>query len=119
MKKMSWEKSIVNTKHIKFEFILHETTDEGQIHIITINRPKKLNALSFEAMGEIAKCIQEEINPFSSGARVVILKANGKHFTAGLDLNSAAQISEGGKADEEGEQDVARKAMVISDVLAP
>ena len=46
-------------------------------------------------------CFENLINPTSTGARVVILKAEGKHFSAGLNLESAAKISQVGDEDEE------------------
>ena len=52
-----------------------------------------MNAVSFESLQEIEQFILKEVNPWNSGARVLILKAEGKHFTAGLDLNSAMKVS--------------------------
>ena len=75
--------------------ILHSTSHDGQIHTITLNRPKKLNAISFETMNEVHRCIEDDINPYSSLARVVIFKAVGKHFTSGIDIKSAALIGKG------------------------
>ena len=49
-----------------------------------------MNAITFEQLGEVKRCIETEINPYSSGARVLIIKSEGKVFTAGLDMNSAA-----------------------------
>ena len=60
------------------------------------------------------------VNPFStSKARVMILKAEGKHFTAGLDLNSAMDATNFPEDEEGNEPDTARKALYIQEhVLA-
>ena len=76
----------------KYQFIKTSKSADSHIWTVTLANPKKMNALSFEAMAEIEKFIIKEVNPWSSEARVLILNAEGKHFTAGLDLNSAMQI---------------------------
>ena len=62
---------------------------------------------------------EENVNPYSSQARVLVVTGEGKHFTAGLDMASAAQISEQNDGTgEDGEQmDVARKAIHTYDLL--
>ena len=72
------------------ENLIYSKSSDSQIHTISFNRPKKLNAITFEQLGEIKRCIETEINPYTSGARVLIIKSEGKVFTAGLDMNSAA-----------------------------
>ena len=51
-----------------------------------------MNAVSFETLQEIEQCILNEVNPYANGLRVLILAAEGKHFTSGIDLQSAAQL---------------------------
>jgi enoyl-CoA hydratase/carnithine racemase len=59
------------------------TMDEHGITTVTLNRASKRNALN-------AETIEELIDVFSSlprmGARAVVLRAEGTHFCAGLDL---------------------------------
>ena len=53
--------------------------------IVTINRPEKRNALSFAALKALidtAKLIKRNRN-----IRAVILRGNGEHFSAGIDLS--------------------------------
>ena len=109
-----------------FKDILFKVSDDGLIATISINRPKKFNAVSFELLAEIEKCILEKINVFSSRVRVVILTAEGKHFTSGIDINSAASIgtiSDDINSDDQGAQsdsspdDIARKAIQINDLV--
>jgi enoyl-CoA hydratase/carnithine racemase len=73
-----------------YKFIKTQKSDNGQIFTLTINRPKKMNAVSFETLAEIEKFILEEVNPLDSQARVLILNGEGKHFTSGIDITSAA-----------------------------
>ena len=105
---------------MKYKVIRTKVSECGGIFSIIINRPKKLNAVSFEAMHEIRHYIENHVNPYSSGAKCVVFYGEGKHFTSGLDLNSAKQIGELGGGDTKdiggaGEMDVARKAARIYD----
>ena len=61
-----------------------ETAVHGGILEIRINRPAKLNALSVQMYHELCEALGElDSNP---DLRVAVLHAEGKHFTAGLDL---------------------------------
>lgn len=103
----------------EFKDILFSLSDDGLIATISINRPKKFNAVSFELLAEIEQCINKHIQPFSSSVRVLVIKAEGKHFTAGIDMKSAKDIgdlnSDGDnllyKKDENAEFDPARKSI--------
>ncbi len=57
---------------------------EGQLGIITLNRPDRRNALSLDLMLELIRCLGE----FSTDAnvRAIILAASGKAFSSGHDL---------------------------------
>jgi len=68
------------------DFVLENITvamDEAGITTVTLNRPTKRNALN-------AETIEELIEVFSHlprmGARAIVLRAEGDHFCAGLDL---------------------------------
>src|SRR3984957_15204238 len=58
---------------------------EGQLGIITLNRPERRNALSLELMLELIRCLDE----FAAQpqVRVIILAASGKVFSSGHDLS--------------------------------
>lgn len=58
---------------------------EGQLGIITLNRPDRRNALSLDLMLELIRCLDE----FGAdhGIRAVIVAAAGKAFSAGHDLS--------------------------------
>jgi len=65
---------------------------EKKDHIawLTFNRPDKGNAITPEFFSEISDTFKSMSQ--DSDIRVVVLKANGKHFTTGLDLMAAADI---------------------------
>jgi enoyl-CoA hydratase/carnithine racemase len=58
---------------------------EGQVAVVTLNRPDRRNALSLDLMLELIHCLNE----FAADAsvRAVILAAEGKAFSAGHDLS--------------------------------
>jgi enoyl-CoA hydratase/carnithine racemase len=60
-------------------------SNDGQLAIITLNRPDRRNALSLDLMLELIDCLDE----IGSGAniRAVILAAAGKVFSSGHDLS--------------------------------
>ncbi len=58
---------------------------DGQLGLITLNRPERRNALSLDLMLELIRCLDEfAVNP---AVRAVILAASGKVFNAGHDLS--------------------------------
>ena len=70
-----------------FEFILSEVS--GSVGTITLNRPKVLNALSPELIGEVTAAIREfEADP-AVGA--VVLTGGPKVFAAGADIGDMAE----------------------------
>jgi methylglutaconyl-CoA hydratase len=64
--------------------ILHEVA-EGLARI-TLNRPEKRNALSFEMVDELSRAIDAVREDAST--RVVLLTARGKAFCSGMDLSA-------------------------------
>jgi enoyl-CoA hydratase/carnithine racemase len=64
------------------------TSTEGQLGIITLNRPERRNPLSLEVMLKLIQILDQ----FASDAniRVVILASTGKVFSAGHDLGEMA-----------------------------
>jgi enoyl-CoA hydratase/carnithine racemase len=63
------------------------------IEIVTLNRPQALNALSPELMQEINQYFLKL--PSRLDVRVVVLRAAGRHFCAGADLESVAFAEQG------------------------
>lgn len=67
----------------KFESIYFTT--EGEVAIVTLNRPQRRNALSLDLMLELIECLgQIERDP---AIRAVVLAAEGKVFSSGHDLS--------------------------------
>jgi enoyl-CoA hydratase/carnithine racemase len=61
------------------------TSTEGQLGVITLNRPERRNALSLDLMGELIRCLDEFAA--QSHIRAIILAASGKVFSSGHDLS--------------------------------
>ncbi len=66
-----------------FETIKFELQDNG-IGILTLNRPEKLNAISFQMEEELHNILDELSTNLD--CRVLILRAEGRIFSAGTDL---------------------------------
>jgi enoyl-CoA hydratase len=74
----------------RFENLLVET--DGPTVIITINRPKALNALNPDTVRELAACIQSVRD--RSEARAVIITGSGdRAFVAGADIGAMTGMS--------------------------
>lgn len=58
---------------------------QNRIALLTINRDHKRNAFDNHLLLEMTTCIEQA--KLDSKVRVIILKANGTHFSAGADLN--------------------------------
>ena len=58
---------------------------DGSIATITLNRPDKRNAISYELIEELLTVLDEVAN---SSARVLILTGAGKAFCSGMDLDN-------------------------------
>lgn len=65
---------------------------DGKVAVVSINRPKKFNALSWKTFSELKEAIENLAKP-ETDIRCIILTGEGKHFTAGLDLTSAMDLS--------------------------
>lgn len=66
-------------------FILYEVVDK--VAVITLNRPERHNAQNKEFLQELNQAWERaEADP---DAKVIVLKANGKHFSAGHDMNTS------------------------------
>lgn len=66
---------------------------KGSTFTLVINRPEKRNALSFEMMAAIADEIEKTL--LDPEVRAVILRGEGKVFSAGVDFNSLGKLAAG------------------------
>lgn len=64
--------------------------EEGPVATVTINRPEKRNAISFELIEELLAALAELER---STARIVILTGSGKAFSSGMDLEDLSRIT--------------------------
>jgi enoyl-CoA hydratase/carnithine racemase len=60
------------------------------IYYVTLNRPAKRNAMLFEMLPAICEQIEEQI--LDPEIRVIIIKGEGKVFSAGVDFNSLGTL---------------------------
>lgn len=70
------------------EFIQYEVNN--RIGYITLNRPDKRNALSYDVVSELKKAFTKADG--DDNVKVIVLKANGKAFCAGADLAYIQQL---------------------------
>ena len=82
--------------------------EQDGIALITLNRPDKRNAVSFELVEELMRALDEAER---SSAQVVIITGAGKAFCAGLDLDNLKQLL--GRTHEQNVQDSATMARLF------
>ena len=68
---------------MSYQHLIRST--DGQLGIITLNRPERRNALSLELMLELISCLDEMAA--ETNIRAIILAASGKVFSSGHDLS--------------------------------
>lgn len=69
---------------------LVKTSKKERIGFVTLNRPDKRNALSFDMVSELKKAFQQMND--DDKVKVIILNANGSAFCAGADLGYLQQL---------------------------
>lgn len=62
-----------------------DLTAEGSVAILTLNRPDKLNALTFDAYADLRDLLAEL--PHHEGVKVLVIRGEGRGFCAGGDVN--------------------------------
>ena len=73
-----------------YETIIYEK--QAPIAFVTLNRPEKLNALSQQLQLEVREAM-EDAGWHDDTIRVIVLKANGRAFSAGFDLSGGGGSS--------------------------
>ena len=91
---------------MNFETLILEIDD--RLAVITLNRPEKRNAISFQLVDDLLSALNEIEK---SAAQVVILTGAGKTFCAGMDLEELKSLT--GKTREENIEDSARMARLF------
>jgi enoyl-CoA hydratase/carnithine racemase len=62
-----------------------DLTAEGSVAILTLNRPDKLNALTFDAYADLRDLLAEL--PHHEGVKVLVIRGEGRGFCAGGDVS--------------------------------
>ncbi len=83
-------------------------SEQDGIAVITLNRPDKRNAVSFELVEELMRALDQAER---SSAQVGIITGAGKAFCAGLDLDDLKQLV--GRTHEQNVQDSATMARLF------
>ncbi len=75
------------------DFII--TQRSGAVFEITLNRPSQRNAINDEMMEALSSAFDQAEDAFNDGARAVIVRAAGRVFSSGIDLNQFAALDSG------------------------
>jgi methylglutaconyl-CoA hydratase len=81
---------------------------DGALALITLNRPEKRNAISYELIDDVLHALAEVE---TSSAQMLILTGNGKAFCSGMDLDNLRSIT--GRTAEENRADSATMARLF------
>ena len=95
---------------VKFETILYEKSD--RIATVTLNRPHKGNALSRQLRDEL-DLVMDDLD-IDDETRVLLIKANGDHFSTGYDLNEFSYLWDADSAINDVQRRPHRRAPVWS-----
>ena len=82
---------------MEFETIKFELKEDG-IGILTLNRPDKLNAMNFQMIEDLHQVFDNLM--INLDCRVLLLKAEGRAFCAGLDLRESTVLQTKKKPEE-------------------
>jgi len=100
-----------NHEEIKVKYL-----NGGHVAVVSLNRPKKFNAITFE-MFDMLKEVMDYLGRNGSEVRAIVLTGEGAHFTSGLDLTSAMQMQS--LRGDGSDKDPARAALQFAQVVAP
>jgi methylglutaconyl-CoA hydratase len=81
---------------------------DGQLALVTLNRPEKRNAISYDLIADVLRALTEVEK---SAAQVLILTGAGKAFCSGMDLDNLRSIT--GRTAEENQSDSATMARLF------
>jgi len=70
-----------------YQWLTYETTDEGRVAVVTLNRPRQRNAQHRGMLVELGAAFDEA--EADDGVRVVVLRGAGTSFSSGHDLGSS------------------------------
>jgi len=67
----------------------------GKVFEVILNRPSERNTINDEMMSAISDAFDQAEREFNDGARVVLVRGEGRVFSAGIDLNQFLTPDEG------------------------
>lgn len=73
---------------MSYQFIIVEPQHAPQVALIQLNRPKELNALNLELMGEVRDALK--MLDHDDAVRAIVLTGNERAFAAGADIKQMA-----------------------------
>lgn len=71
------------------------TERDGDVFHVRLNRPDKRNAITDEMMDALADAFDRAEDEFTAGVRVVLVRAEGRAFSSGIDLEQFGSLDEG------------------------
>src|SRR5580658_7826644 len=79
----------MNSKESNIEYEI-----DGSIATVRLNRPEKLNAFTFEMIGQIRDAVERAAA--DEGVIAIVITGTGRAFSAGLDAGDLARSTQGG-----------------------
>src|ERR1700716_3817166 len=79
-----WSRSSVKSADLEMSYTTIQLAHDAAVATITLNRPDKRNAISFELMDDLLRGLDEGAK---SRAQVLIVTGAGKAFCSGMDLD--------------------------------
>lgn len=73
------------------ETLVLRTTEE-RISWLTLNRPEKRNALSYQMVADLKNVLKESI--LDASVKVIVIRGNGESFCSGADLDSLQKLQQ-------------------------
>lgn len=70
------------------------TRREGDVFEVILNRPDKRNAMNDAMMTGLSDAFDQAEREFNDGARVVMIRAEGRVFSSGIDLTQLASLGD-------------------------
>lgn len=70
------------------------TRREGDVFEVILNRPDKRNAMNDAMMTGLSDAFDQAEREFNDGARVVMIRAEGRVFSSGIDLTQFASLGD-------------------------
>ena len=70
------------------------TRKEGTVFEVILNRPDKRNAMNDEMMDALSDAFDEAEREFHNGVRVVVVRAEGRAFSSGIDVEQLVSLGQ-------------------------